>query len=266
MDPKVLAARAAGYQSRGLAARPSERRSPVGLPKHWVPAPSSGMSLRAATVTAGMLTFEGVASVYERGYVMADVFGEYTEIVSAGAGAKSLAQVGLDVPLVLEHESIRRIASTLSASSTLQLSETAEGLHVLAQLDSNDLDVQYIKPKIDAGLITEMSFKFYIRSGQWSPDYSEFRIEEYDIQRGDVSIVGYGANPAAYGQLRSATTSTIAESLASLADHADSRVRQLAGLADDSQAIKFLARKLPDVEPVLQPKVSDATMSLLRQS
>jgi hypothetical protein len=32
-----------------------------------------------------------------------------------------------------------------------------------------------------------MSFAFRIKEGRWSPDYSEYRINEYDIDRGDVS-------------------------------------------------------------------------------
>jgi phage head maturation protease len=64
--------------------------------------------------------------------------------------------------------------------------------------------VAYIAPKIRAGLIDEMSFMFRIVRGQWSPDYMEYRIDEVDIDRGDVSIVGYGANPATSAELRSA--------------------------------------------------------------
>jgi hypothetical protein len=29
----------------------------------------------------------------------------------------------------------------------------------------------------------------------WSPDYTEYRIQEVDLDRGDVSAVNYGANP-----------------------------------------------------------------------
>jgi hypothetical protein len=36
----------------------------------------------------------------------------------------------------------------------------------------------------------------------WSPDYTEYRIDAFDIHRGDVSIVGYGANPATTAELR----------------------------------------------------------------
>jgi hypothetical protein len=64
--------------------------------------------------------------------------------------------------------------------------------------------VAYIAPKLRSGLIDEMSFAFRIESGQWSPDYTEYRINRYDIHRGDVAIVGYGANPYTAASLRTA--------------------------------------------------------------
>jgi hypothetical protein len=36
---------------------------------------------------------------------------------------------------------------------------------------------------------------FRITSGQWSPDYLEYRINSFDLERGDVGPVTYGANP-----------------------------------------------------------------------
>ena len=117
----------------------------------------------------GRLNFHGVASAYERAYEMWDWFGPYTEVVSAGAGADSLARADLDVPLVLQHQSLRRIART--TNGTLTLRETDEGLEVDApELDPNDKDVEYIAPKIDARLIDEMSFMFRIELGHWSPN------------------------------------------------------------------------------------------------
>jgi HK97 family phage prohead protease len=129
---------------------------------------------------------------------MWDAFGPYTEVVSAGAGAESLARADLDVPLVLQHQDLRRIARTTNGS--LLLEESDAGLRVLAPaLDPEDQDVAYIVPKLRAGLIDEMSFKFRIGAGTWSPDYTEYRIQAYDIHRGDVAIVGYGANPHTAG-------------------------------------------------------------------
>lgn len=199
MNDEMLAriANAAKERSGAVARRtdrPSQRRAagveaggPAGMPAR------ATIQLRAVG-DSGRLNFHGVASAYERAYEMWDMFGPYTEIVTAGAGAESLARADLDVPLVLQHQSLRRIART--TNGTLTLRETEEGLEVDApELDPNDQDVAYIAPKIDARLIDEMSFMFRIELGRWSPDYSEYRIDKYDIHRGDVAIVGYGANP-----------------------------------------------------------------------
>lgn len=200
MDPELLEqiAESGRQRSQAVAARadrPSHRRcAPDQASRAWVSAPAARMELREADDGTGPLHFSGYATVYERGYEMWDWYGPYTEIVSAGAGAESLARADLDVPLVLQHSSLRRIARTLNG--TLALSEDDTGLLVDApSLDRDDVDVTYIAPKLRAGLIDEMSFMFRITLGQWSPDYTEYRIEKYDIHRGDVAIVGYGANP-----------------------------------------------------------------------
>jgi HK97 family phage prohead protease len=138
-----------------------------------------------------------MASVTNSPYKMYDFFGEYDEEVASGAFANTLKRDGLDVPLVIQHEDIRRIART--TNGTLHLSETDSGLQVLADLDPDDLDVQYIAPKLRSGLIDEMSFKFRINAGEWSPDWETYRITDVDIHRGDVAIVAYGANPATAG-------------------------------------------------------------------
>lgn len=178
--------------------RPSERRcAEVAGSGAYVSARGKA-SVREADGDSGLLHFEGYGTVYEAGYEMWDWAGPYTEIVSAGAGETTLARGDLDVPLVLQHASLRRIARTTNGSLTL--AEDDHGLRVDApQLDPADVDVAYIVPKLRAGLIDEMSFMFRIVRGQWSPDYMEYRINEYDIHRGDVAIVGYGANPHTAG-------------------------------------------------------------------
>ena len=195
----AAAPRAAGV--RQLADRPSQRRSA----EHGSPfrAPfRAAVQLRAKGDDESVLQFDGLAAATEQGYEMWDWYGPYTEIVSAGAFANTLARSGLDVPLVLGHDQLRRIART--TNGTLTLEETDEGLRVLADLDPADPDVAYIAPKLRAGLIDEMSFAFRITRGQWSPDYTEFRIQEAEIHRGDVAIVGFGANPFTDAALRGA--------------------------------------------------------------
>ena len=188
-------ARAAGVRAR--ADRPSQRRSgeaPGSAAR--VSVRVSGLQIRQQA-DGGPFAFDGYASVTDQGYEMYDFFGPYTEVTSRGAFASSLARADLDVPMVLQHEDLRRIART--TNGTLHLSEDDNGLHVRAELDPDDQDVQYIVPKLRAGLIDEMSFKFRINSGEWSPDWTEYHINDVDIHRGDVAIVGYGANPHTKG-------------------------------------------------------------------
>lgn len=189
-------ARMAGMAAR--ADRPSQRRCAEFAGSAARVTMRSQIELRAKTAGSDLLTFDGYASVTETAYDMWDMWGPYTEIISAGAFADTLARTDLDVPLVLQHQQLRRIARTTNGS--LFLSEDDTGLHVLApELDPADADVAYIAPKLRSGLIDEMSFAFRIDAGQWSPDYTEFRINRTDIHRGDVAIVGFGANPATAG-------------------------------------------------------------------
>jgi HK97 family phage prohead protease len=188
---------AGGY--RAPADRPRQRRSGE---EQTAPARVTArvldLEVRATDDDSGMLTYEGWASVTDASYEMWDWAGPYTEKVSPGAFSTTLARADLDVPLVLQHQALRRIARTTNGS--LLLDEDDKGLHVLApKLDMADQDVAYIVPKLRSGLIDEMSFKFMIVRGSWSPDWTEYHIEEVDIHRGDVAIVGYGANPHTTG-------------------------------------------------------------------
>lgn len=220
-DTTLAAAAAARAQHvRQRADRPSQRRS-AAQPgaRATIRAALSGIEVRAAADGAGLLDFRGHASVYEQAYEMWDMFGPYTEVVSAGAATGSLARADLDVPLVLGHDQLRRLARTTNGS--LILTEDDHGLAVRAPaLDPADYDVAYIAPKLRSGLIDEMSFAFRIESGQWSPDYTEYRINRVDIHRGDVAIVGYGANPHTTGAglaREAAPTSSRARALLELA-------------------------------------------------
>ncbi len=194
-------------QTRARADRPSERRSDSQAGSlAVVRAALTNVTVReAGDDTGGLVEFRGVASVTEHAYEMWDWAGPYNEILSVGAFTDSLNRADLDVPLVIGHDQIRRIART--TNGTLDLSEDG-GLVTVARLDPADRDVDYIVPKLRAGLIDEMSFAFRITRGQWSPDYTEYRIDAVDIHRGDVAIVGYGANPATSAGVRSKPAGT----------------------------------------------------------
>lgn len=204
MTDSLSAARARAASVAQRSHRPVQRRcsDQPGASGRTAPVALRGIDLRTVADDGDTVTFTGVASATEQGYVMHDMFGEYTEIVSAGAFERTLNRSDLDVPLVLGHDQMRRIART--TNGTLQLAETEDGLVPTATLDLRDADVAYIVPKLRAGLHDEMSFAFRITSGTWSPDYTEYRINEVDIHRGDVAIVGYGANPHTSTSVRAA--------------------------------------------------------------
>lgn len=216
MSDLLRAAEARATGVRAPADRPSQRRGDEHGMTGVTRARDGRIELRAAGEGSTLLGFTGYASTYEDPYEMYDAFGPYTEVVSRGAAAESLNRVDLDVPLVLDHDSMRRIAST--RTGTLRLSEDESGLLSEADLDPEDHDVAYIAPKMRAGLIHEMSFRFRITRGVWSPDYTEYRIDAFDIHRGDVAIVGYGANPGTSGALRESPVVTAARAIITDAD------------------------------------------------
>jgi HK97 family phage prohead protease len=141
------------------------------------------------------LRFTGYASVTNSPYEMEDFLGEYTERIMPGAFAKSLAS-GADVPFKVNHGGIT-LART--KSGTMRLAEDSTGLHVEADLDPRSPDVQALRSAMERGDLDEMSFAFRVNSQEWSPDWSQRDITEVDLNKGDVSAVNYGANPATAG-------------------------------------------------------------------
>lgn len=202
IDMDITLEQAAAERAKGMpapASRPS-KRSAVG---HSGRGGTTGVSAlieverASAPFSAELRGFTGYACVTDTPYDMYDTYGPYQEIVTEGAIKEALAQTQLDVPLVLGHDPMRRLART--TDGTLALSLDKRGLLCNARLDPEDPDVAYILPKLQSGLIDEMSFRFMIVAGAWSEDWSQYVIERLDIHRGDVSIVAYGANPYTSG-------------------------------------------------------------------
>lgn len=137
---------------------------------------------------------EGYATVYERGYEMWDWAGPYSEVVSAGAADETL-EANPDVVFLVNHRGLAMARTRPADNRTLELWSDSTGMGDRAWLNPQRQDVKDLVVGIDDGVITEQSFAFMITSGQWSPDYTEYRINAFDIHRGDVSAVNYGANP-----------------------------------------------------------------------
>ena len=105
----------------------------------------------------------------------------------------------------------------------------------------------YIAPKLRSGLIDEMSFAFRITEGVWSPDFTQYRINSYDIHRGDVAIVGFGANPFTSGGLRAKP-----DYRALLREASDEEARAVMGeLLQRFPAKRFRARVEEDLLPLV---------------
>lgn len=139
----------------------------------------------------------GHASIYEQRYEMWDQHGPYWEVVSRGAGATTLAAKP-DVAYLMNHAGVT-MARTTNESLKLWEDDGPDvfGLAYDAFLNPKRSDVQLLVTAIEDGDITENSFAFMIPDGggRWNHDFTEYRIDEYDLDRGDVSSVNYGANP-----------------------------------------------------------------------
>ena len=185
------------YERRGVLTVDADApRGVVGT--DWSPM----MTVRAGdTEDIDSWAFRGEASVVEAPYVVADMYGEYEETIAEGAFAKTLSERP-DVALVYMHDFAATMATTRSHTLTLRADPN---LTTEASLAKSDLDVQRVVPKIQRGDANAMSFRFRVVRQEWDEDYEHRRILEVSLQRGDVSILptGLGANPQAWGDLRS---------------------------------------------------------------
>ena len=168
----------------------------------------AGLQARAAADdgdgdTAHERIVTGYASVTEEPYEMADMFGPYSEIVDADAFARTLGQ-DPDVVLTINHSGLG-LART--KAGTLSLTADDTGLKFTAAVDVRESDAADLVTKIERGSVSDASFMFRVQRQRWSPDYTELRILEVDLHRGDVSVVMWGANPATGVDLRSALAS-----------------------------------------------------------
>lgn len=178
--------RSTGYTTRTATTMGAgtARRQGIAFPAQW----------RAQTVErAGKAFYEvsGYATAYDQKYDMWDMFGPYEESVAAGAATETL-KAKPDVVFLVNHTGL---AMARTISNTLELSEDDHGLADTAFLNPERQDVRDLVAAIEDGTITEQSFAFRIDEGWWNDDFTEFKIMQFDINRGDTSAVNYGANP-----------------------------------------------------------------------
>ncbi len=115
-----------------------------------------------------------------------------------------------DVVFLVNHEGL---PLARSKSGSLELRADDVGLGMEARLLASDPDVQALIPKIERGDVDEMSFAFRVTSQTWGqhddwPEDDEMpparTINSVNINRGDVSVVTFGANDSTEIGFRSA--------------------------------------------------------------
>lgn len=189
---------------RGLVT--ADASSPTGLiGADWAPM----VALRTSDTDPEFWSYAGEASVVGHDYMVRDMWGEYTERIAPGAFDKTLAE-NPTVMLNWMHNpettmvTSARAASHPSGGMTLTASPN---LTVDARISKTDLDAQRFMPKVVRGDATSMSFAFRVMRQEWDEDYMDRTILEVSLARGDVAVVvtGLGANPAAWGTVRTVT-------------------------------------------------------------
>ncbi|MFD4745042.1 HK97 family phage prohead protease [Streptomyces rubiginosohelvolus] len=191
----ALRAQAAAARSAAAGSAPAADPSKA-LPRDRPQSPEVRFrsSLRAKKVMRDeqeWYEISGYASAFEQGYEMYDFYGPYTEIVSHGAADATLA-ADPEVVFRFNHAGTPMAGTR---NSRLQLWADDSGLGQRAWVNPKRADVQLLVQALEDDDVREQSFMFRITSGQWSPDYTEYRINSFDLDRGDVGPVTYGANP-----------------------------------------------------------------------
>jgi HK97 family phage prohead protease len=190
MTGGTMTDRARMLQRRAAAAQANPGEVPNGTARSH----AFGVEMRASTVIwkeQERIKLEGYASVVEKKYRMWDIFGEYDEVVSQGAFDETLSK-NPDVAYLVNHRGVTMARTT---NGSLELLADGKGLKTLAYVNPKRTDVRDLVTAIEDRDVTEMSFAFRIDDGEWSDDFTEFRIHKVDLDRGDVSAVNYGASP-----------------------------------------------------------------------
>ncbi len=167
-----------------------------------------------ATDDGAAVTVEGYAAATEIPYDIGDPSrGGFTEVLAKGAFTRTLSE-SPDVILVAQHgRGLSGLPLARTKSGTLKLREDDRGLHFAAELDASDPDVQLLVPKMRRGDVDGASFAFRVTADRWSDDRATRRVTGLTLHQGDVSIVDFGANPAASSQISARAAATAARTV-----------------------------------------------------
>lgn len=163
--------------------------------------PRAEFEFRAKPDGTGGTSFEfhGYAATFEQPFEMWDAWGDpYDEVLGAGACNRTLAN-NCDTQFLIGHNE-GGFALARTKSGTMKLAADSTGLDVFVpSLDGRSPMVQALASAMERGDMDEMSIGFIATQQEWSRDWMTRRINEINLNRGDVSVVCWAANPNANG-------------------------------------------------------------------
>jgi HK97 family phage prohead protease len=196
---------------------------------------------------------EGYASMTEKPYEMWDFFGPYDEVVSKSAFDETLAAD----PMVIFRFNHGGTAMANTRNKRLELWADSLGLGDRAWINPQRDDVKLLIHAIEDKDVDEQSFMFMITEGSWNEEFTSFRIDKVDLDRGDVGPVTYGANPntivaARSGELLAALPNlphlAAREAYTLLGERPDLRTPKAPAPADDNGGGRSLRLHLAQLE------------------
>lgn len=211
--------------------------------------------------------YVGEASIVDHAYTVRDVFGEFQETIRGGAFDTSLSQN----PAVMHnymHEPLTMMSTTRGGGLTLTASPHLAVRSLIQR--SNPLGQMYM-PAVANGDATSMSFAFRVTHQTWNDDYTERDITGVNLHLGDVAsiISGYGANPPAWGTVRSAAGADAALLALRAGTASPDQLQMLAGIvcgaidmADDAFDTFLDALGIPDPDAVEDEAEVEQTSAL----
>lgn len=142
----------------------------------------------------GVRVLRSYASLFNVPYTVRAAGYRFEETVKPGAFKRTLG-TNPDVVFRYDHSG-PPLART--SSGTLRLGEDERGLWYEADLNPEDPDVKALIPKIERGDLNESSFAFRVGSkgDKWNEEHDKRDILACELDRGDVSVVTFGASRA----------------------------------------------------------------------
>lgn len=148
-----------------------------------------GLEVRDQGGSGDTVTIVGIPLVYNTAYTVVDAFGEFEERMSPGVASEVL---GADVRFLIDHDPSRLLART--ASGTLKLTDSDEGVRMAATIDLRDSDARNLMIRLERGDVNQMSCGFIVGKDEWNDDMDQRTIHKFaDLL--DVSAVTYPASP-----------------------------------------------------------------------